>query len=867
MTSSEYKNTIEWTLKHSDENSDPEKVQRILRNLGTPFPQNDGNSTETIISLLSSGDYMGWNPCSKDQARFCVNNGYPAVAIYNNTVVILLPDDESVKISSTVPKSTSKLVRKVTELNDIKADQIRFFAYATLLDNHDTADRNSNENDNMIAAYATKTTCTSSCQSSCQSTCQTSCQSCNTCQSTCESKCQSACQSSCQSCNTCQSNCQISCQSCNTCQTTCQTSCQTACESKCQTSCESSCQSACQSSCQTCNTCQSTCQTSCQSCNVCDNCQSGCQISCQTCNTCQTTCETTCQTTCQATCQTTCQATCQTTCQVSCQTCDTCQKTCEVSCQTCDSCQTTCETICQTCNSCQNVCESICQSGQDTCQTCDSCQTTCETICQTTCQANCQTACQSICQIYDTCDTCQTCEADQIQFDSPEGNTVLKDTANPGIHIKASSKTYKNLDAVINGTVDKRFTGGKIDYTYYIVDSDNQSSAANAIMRLPADRRTFSIYIAGHDNSRKTVYSETREVSLDSGDTVYYTITYDYRDGTGSRKFDTVEQSKSATLPSPIRKGYLLKGWFIGVSNGTMVGDGGSKYTPTNSVKLYARWTDKYTITYKTNGGEINATSDKVKIGESISLRTPTRTGFTFDGWYTNEDLTGSPVGSLYTPSSNVTLYAKWKSDGSKITLPYIINQKYGFSYNGQSINLEGKCAGVCAMDISMYYQNVIFSGTESEIEAQLAKEIWNLYYGIKSDGSSDPMFNSAGYILWGNVNGVSFDIGHRDANITDFDTIFNLAIESITKQSPMMIHCYLDPNYHQTHEGKTHWVIPVAVTPGERTTSSLIVADPNTDDHLDHYINDLCTLEASIRRNVSGANTVYYGYVKSSKK
>ena len=65
MTSSEYKNTIEWTLKHSDENSDPEKVQRILRNLGTPFPQSDSNSTETIISLLSSGDYMGWNPCSK----------------------------------------------------------------------------------------------------------------------------------------------------------------------------------------------------------------------------------------------------------------------------------------------------------------------------------------------------------------------------------------------------------------------------------------------------------------------------------------------------------------------------------------------------------------------------------------------------------------------------------------------------------------------------------------------------------------------------------------------------------------------------------------------------------------------------------
>ena len=93
-----------------------------------------------------------------------------------------------------------------------------------------------------------------------------------------------------------------------------------------------------------------------------------------------------------------------------------------------------------------------------------------------------------------------------------------------------------------------------------------------------------------------------------------------------------------------------------------MVGDVGSKYTPTNSVKLYARWTDKYTITYKANGGEINATSDKVKIGESISLRTPTRTGYVFEGWYSSSDFSGSPiVPNNYTPSSNVTLFAKWR--------------------------------------------------------------------------------------------------------------------------------------------------------------------------------------------------------------
>lgn len=148
---------------------------------------------------------------------------------------------------------------------------------------------------------------------------------------------------------------------------------------------------------------------------------------------------------------------------------------------------------------------------------------------------------------------------------------------------------------------------------------------------------------------------------------VRYNYNFIYEDTDDTPYFHSALKGNSVTLPSPTREGYLFEGWFIGKVDGTKVGGGGGTYRPTDSVMLYAHWTDKYTITYKANGGEINATSDKVKIGESISLRTPTRTGFTFEGWYTNEDLTGNPVGSSYTPSSNVTLYAKWKSNFPRI--------------------------------------------------------------------------------------------------------------------------------------------------------------------------------------------------------
>ena len=49
----------------------------------------------------------------------------------------------------------------------------------------------------------------------------------------------------------------------------------------------------------------------------------------------------------------------------------------------------------------------------------------------------------------------------------------------------------------------------------------------------------------------------------------------------------------------------------------------------------------------------------------SINLETPTRTGYTFDGWYKEAACTNKvgDAGAEYTPISNITLYAKWKQN------------------------------------------------------------------------------------------------------------------------------------------------------------------------------------------------------------
>ena len=69
----------------------------------------------------------------------------------------------------------------------------------------------------------------------------------------------------------------------------------------------------------------------------------------------------------------------------------------------------------------------------------------------------------------------------------------------------------------------------------------------------------------------------------------------------------------------------------------------------------------KYTITYVLNNGEDDEVVEYV-YGEEKQLDDYfTKTGYTFDGWYLNEDLSGEKVTSIDTANpANITLYAKW---------------------------------------------------------------------------------------------------------------------------------------------------------------------------------------------------------------
>ena len=80
-----------------------------------------------------------------------------------------------------------------------------------------------------------------------------------------------------------------------------------------------------------------------------------------------------------------------------------------------------------------------------------------------------------------------------------------------------------------------------------------------------------------------------------------------------------------------------------------------SGYTGEWANNVYTWEKDKYTITFNTDGGN-SIENMTVAWGETLTLPTPTKTGYTFAGWYNG----GTKFEAKVMPSENLVLIAKW---------------------------------------------------------------------------------------------------------------------------------------------------------------------------------------------------------------
>lgn len=152
-----------------------------------------------------------------------------------------------------------------------------------------------------------------------------------------------------------------------------------------------------------------------------------------------------------------------------------------------------------------------------------------------------------------------------------------------------------------------------------------------------------------------------------------YQITFDANGGTPATQTQRVnEDGQVGDLPTATRDGYTFVGWFTDPTGGTQIT---STTVPTSATTYYAHWTaNTYIAIFDPQGGTISTATDYwkyVTMGQPYgTLPTPTRTGYTFGGWYT-----ASTGGILVTQNTTVetpndhTLYAHWTAVSVQYTL------------------------------------------------------------------------------------------------------------------------------------------------------------------------------------------------------
>jgi len=249
----------------------------------------------------------------------------------------------------------------------------------------------------------------------------------------------------------------------------------------------------------------------------------------------------------------------------------------------------------------------------------------------------------------------------------------------PGKPILKLEKTSYYTDETITCTW-KAVTNGDY-YEVFVVDNTAEERVIEN-WGINDTKYTFSLPTAG---SYRIYVNAINEDLINTGNVYYtqsgascfsvekrpeYSVTYNANGGTGAPANQTKTHGSTLTLSStkPSKTGYTFVNWKA--TDGTTYAPGAS-YTANAATTLTAQWTAKtYTVTFNTNGGTVSTTSKTVTYGSTYgTLPTPTRTGYTFSGWYTSVS-GGTQIRSSTTISltENQTLYAHWTANTYTIT-------------------------------------------------------------------------------------------------------------------------------------------------------------------------------------------------------
>lgn len=146
-----------------------------------------------------------------------------------------------------------------------------------------------------------------------------------------------------------------------------------------------------------------------------------------------------------------------------------------------------------------------------------------------------------------------------------------------------------------------------------------------------------------------------------------YTVTFNAYGGFPTPDKQHVKSGEKAVLPAePTLKGHTFAFWYLGDDE-----ENATAYdfdTPvTGDITLTAKWNiNKYTVTFNSYGGTPVPPAQEVEYGLTATepATAPTKTGYTFDGWYLGDE----KYDFSDAVEQNITLYANWEKNIYTVT-------------------------------------------------------------------------------------------------------------------------------------------------------------------------------------------------------
>lgn len=243
------------------------------------------------------------------------------------------------------------------------------------------------------------------------------------------------------------------------------------------------------------------------------------------------------------------------------------------------------------------------------------------------------------------------------EYNKKNEEAKSKDISSASIKLSSSSVKYTGKAITPSVTVKYGSSTLKKDIDYSVLYSNNTYVG------------TASVTITGKGRYNGTVKKTFKITSPGK-----ITVKFDGNGGSVSVRSKKVNRgSKYNTLPNPKRKGYRFEGWYTSKTAGKKK-TSSSYVETTKNQTLYARWKKiTYTISYELDGGNNSKSNPSAYTIETpkIVLKTPSRTGYTFKGWYSDNKYKKRVKTISKGSTGNKILYAKWSAN------------KYSIAFNG----------------------------------------------------------------------------------------------------------------------------------------------------------------------------------------